>query len=1444
MLDHTTEDSQVLDPQEDVADREERLTSLLQVLGFPSLDHLEDFIVLHGSAKLVPTSALSAHGQQSLSLDETQATSFGAGTGGGTHYDETAHARRHQQRKVQNAELKRENEQVRNEVEWARKERQADKDALEELGRDKKRLLDRVEALMRANEQLRFSSSSSAVPGGAVGSSLSTRTGTDSGNAASTQAQLQACYDDIANLEAANAALEEDLERTTTALEAAEEKIDELAGSLKGAEEQVWALRKETDKKEEELTALKRKIRRMMGSLLGEEEEEDAMMEDDQQQRQIRSSATVALEPFSPMSVVVSILFSLLYFSHPALYRLAPSPSLSRASASRSPALPSQLRGPPAPSPFQPSPRTNRPLRSSSTASPAPLSPAPVMSDKSTVKNAAGGNAAPSGVEGGPACEGAGSGIPPPLPFTATAKAPPATAEPIAPPRPTAIPTYLLQRVPSSSPTSTSGVARSPRPRPSTAARPTCTSTSASTSAAPSPTGSLAGLSPSQQEQLRLLPRLLHQYAARRTSYTSPSLRSRLADAKQLLDMLASSEGERGVKFGQKVEATYGAFPVLLPLGDETDTVYPLDPGRPFGLSSSLSLSQLKQSIQSLAVSPAGPERLADLYDRTSKLEAEVEKKVSAAVVWVECVVQACQGEMERREKRSARRRVAAVAAAEKGVKGEKAAIPAKRVAEVVAEEGKAVTLSSPTEATAMGDPVGGKGQPVKKRRKVVRPSSAFASSAAAGATPSSTSVTPAPADPAQAAQTANNAILAAAASTTPRPGPSTLPPAVGAAITSASIGPPPSSKGKKRWNLVSPTKKNAATPLRVGSPVKSPKTKLNLNINEPSPTKMTTTRRPASPTKTLTRSSPVRGRGGSEVLVEETQLPLPRSPPPPAPVFAPVAASPAPLVPAETPRRSDSHTSHTSSRSSHSHSHTPFPSTYEPEPDTLVSVVPDGEVQRQRSSSLTVRAGRAGGARSSSRSPLKTVTRAPPRRTPSVASRAGKNPGPVQVAVAEDDPFTARPAAAVTADKATFTLQPSPNSRTHSNVRSTSPSKKRTAHLPGGSPFHPPRSPSASPSPSRSLAQPVSRNASFVAFECEMPPSAQPQSEKRAKGAGSGLSGRRERAGESDREEAGGDGEEQAFRAELRLFGGLGSPPVLSLPRQPAGVKGKGKAKGKKRAPEAEEPEEEEELERVKDEPESLVAAAAVVAAACPSTTSPPSKSRKKPRRSRTQEEEQASLEGLDMPPFPLEEKARKLWLKELKKRRKDRDERLEKEGRGRAKGKGRKSGGGGGKGSTATADASTSTSTSRAIELNPDRNRGEKHHYKEVVRSKAERAKMMAEECAECASYYARADRPAPRACGCNTSRPRGGGTMRTFLDDRAEENERRLQDVGRHRVQQRTEPDPPDYWQLGMPSSGGVEEINEEARRLKAEKRAYQEREAERGNGYYRYVQEEDA
>ncbi|GAA5922547.1 hypothetical protein JCM3775_005768 [Rhodotorula graminis] len=412
---------------------------------------------------------------------------------------------------------------------------------------------------------------------------------------------------------------------------------------------------------------------------------------------------------------------------------------------------------------------------------------------------------------------------------------------------------------------------------------------------------------------------------------------------------------------------------------------------------------------------------------------------------------------------------------------------------------------------------------------------------------------------------------------------------------------------------------------------------------------------------------------------------------------------------------------------------------------------------------------------RSSSRSPRKPT----PRRSSSIMPQ--RQDAVPAFATDADDPFLARP------------LQPSPNAR-------SAAARQRAASAAASSPDS---------SPSRTQDKSL-----------EMPPSAQPGS--RLGDARAGLAG-----------DDGGDVPGSvAYRRELRFFGALGTPPLLgtgspspspsprkqsaaALPSPPKlgtfqkGRRAKGKSKMRTRAgPDlvAIKHEEDDDLD-LDDPPASAFNA-------------PRASPHKKQRRatSRTPKVESGDEENEEDARYPTEQfpdgdmtdKEKKAWLARLRVKRKARwaDEAEEKR--------------------------IASASKRSKLEVNPERNRGEAQLFKETERRKKERQKMLAEPCQQCVEYYERAGKPV--RC---THVHQGPGTVKRHLDLRADEiTARNLQQVGRHRVQQRTEKEPPDYWQMGMPSSGHIKEINRRAKAQNDERRSYQEKEAQSGNGVYRW------
>ncbi|GAA5827369.1 hypothetical protein JCM3770_001147 [Rhodotorula araucariae] len=333
----------------------------------------------------------------------------------------------------------------------------------------------------------------------------------------------------------------------------------------------------------------------------------------------------------------------------------------------------------------------------------------------------------------------------------------------------------------------------------------------------------------------------------------------------------------------------------------------------------------------------------------------------------------------------------------------------------------------------------------------------------------------------------------------------------------------------------------------------------------------------------------------------------------------------------------------------------------------------------------------------------------------------------------------------------------------------------------------HRPSAVSPSPSPGKSF---------------EMPPSAQPDSRTYRAGAVNVDAG----------------GEEDVFRSELRFLGGLGTPPLVGAspspsrsPKKPATRDKKGKKRARDADADAVAIKPEEDL----DVDEAVMAAARL-----------PKRKRQLAKTPKVEECDEVLDDGggdgietsWPKQPFPdgagVTEKEKKDWLAELRSKRRARMAAEEAKRRVGA------------------------SSSKRTLEVNPERNKGESHLFKEAERRKRERLKMLAEPCQQCVEYFARAGKPVQ----CCHVHPAGPPVAKRYLDHRAEEIER-LQAAGRHRVQQRTEKEPPDYWQMGMPSSGRVEEINRRAKAQNEERRAYQEKEAQLANGVYRYRTFED-
>ncbi|GAA5987872.1 hypothetical protein JCM5350_003178 [Sporobolomyces pararoseus] len=190
------------------------------------------------------------------------------------------------------------------------------------------------------------------------------------------------------------------------------------------------------------------------------------------------------------------------------------------------------------------------------------------------------------------------------------------------------------------------------------------------------------------------------------------------------------------------------------------------------------------------------------------------------------------------------------------------------------------------------------------------------------------------------------------------------------------------------------------------------------------------------------------------------------------------------------------------------------------------------------------------------------------------------------------------------------------------------------------------------------------------------------------------------------------------------------------------------------------------------------------------------------------------------EMPMGSAEEEGRKLWIRKLRNKRHEKILREKQQ-------------------------KQSKSSPRMQVELNPERNQGEKHAFKQTERRKAVRQSMVAEACSNCKAYYDRKKQPVPvghcmhvEPAHASASRDKTNGN---WLDMRAAEAEKRLQQDGRHRTAQRTAPEPPDYWQMGFPDTQQAEKINARAKQQKAEQEKFKIIEAEQANGLYRFRNE---
>ncbi|KAG8934425.1 hypothetical protein FRC01_003099 [Tulasnella sp. 417] len=175
--------------------------------------------------------------------------------------------------------------------------------------------------------------------------------------------------------------------------------------------------------------------------------------------------------------------------------------------------------------------------------------------------------------------------------------------------------------------------------------------------------------------------------------------------------------------------------------------------------------------------------------------------------------------------------------------------------------------------------------------------------------------------------------------------------------------------------------------------------------------------------------------------------------------------------------------------------------------------------------------------------------------------------------------------------------------------------------------------------------------------------------------------------------------------------------------------------------------------------------------------------------------------------------------------------------------------------------------------FEIDTSRNGGLDFQYDDVVRNKEERRRMEATDCECCRDYYevvghlpqqrngpqwrsptpSLARSPKKRRCAMHEGQVGSGGspvkransdptlspTKRKRTDQHpAEQVQQHRQNISRHRQNWVRQTTPPDYWDIGFPTTQQIVSINQRAEENYAAKRAHIEQEANKKDGRYKW------
>ncbi|KAF6742803.1 DNA repair protein endonuclease SAE2/CtIP C-terminus-domain-containing protein [Ephemerocybe angulata] len=161
---------------------------------------------------------------------------------------------------------------------------------------------------------------------------------------------------------------------------------------------------------------------------------------------------------------------------------------------------------------------------------------------------------------------------------------------------------------------------------------------------------------------------------------------------------------------------------------------------------------------------------------------------------------------------------------------------------------------------------------------------------------------------------------------------------------------------------------------------------------------------------------------------------------------------------------------------------------------------------------------------------------------------------------------------------------------------------------------------------------------------------------------------------------------------------------------------------------------------------------------------------------------------------------------------------------------------------------DVGPSTSINSKFVIDPKRNGGKDYQFDEVVRGRDQRKQMNATTC-ECCDEYYKAVGPLPSRLKAPLWRSPSKTAKKKCQHHRGDEDhsspsasssrdiESHKKNISRHRYNWERAKTPPDYWNIGFPSTQEVGAINERAQAMHREKVRGIEKEAAAGTGKYR-------